>query len=134
MIGPSIGISLDAYSPKGVVVTMGVEYMWENHFLDSGYTDEKLVVRSFDGYSQEFSYSNVYPNTTWAEIQGPMILAYTYNETQVLEWDDGMRIAMLPPDNAYSNDDAIQTSEFGDVISAGTFWVRFVSLIEVVSK
>jgi hypothetical protein len=44
MIGPSVGISLDAYSPKGVVATMGVEYVWENHFLDSGYTDEKLVV------------------------------------------------------------------------------------------
>ena len=97
-------------------------------------TDEKLVVRSFDGYSQEFSYSNVYPNTTWAEIQGPMILAYAYNEISVLEWADGMRIAMIPPDGAYSNNDAIQTSEFGGVISAGTFWVRFVSLIEVVSK
>ena len=97
-------------------------------------TDEKLVVKSFDGYSQEFSYSNVYPNTTWAEIQGPMILAYAYNETSVLEWADGMRIAMIPPDGAYSNSDAIQTSEFGGVISAGTFWVRFVSLIEVVSK
>lgn len=97
-------------------------------------TDEKLVVKSFDGYSQEFSYSNVYPNTTWAEIQGPMILAYAYNETSVLEWADGMRITMIPPDGAYSNNDAIQTSEFGGVISAGTFWVRFVSLIEVVSK
>jgi len=97
-------------------------------------TDEKLVVRSFDGYSQEFSYSNVYPNTTWAEIQGSMIVAYAYNETRVLEWADGMRIAMIPPDGAYSNSDAIQTSEFGGVISAGTFWVRFVSLIEVIPK
>ncbi len=97
-------------------------------------TDDKLVVKSFDGYTQEFSYSNVYPNTTWAEIQGPMILAYSYNETSVLEWADGMRIVMIPPDGAYSNSDAIQTSEFGGVISAGAFWVRFVSLIEVVSK
>ena len=97
-------------------------------------TDDKLVVRSFDGYSQEFSYSNVYPNSTWAEIQGPMILAYTYNETRVLEWADGMRIVMIPPDGGYSNSDAIQTSEFGGVISAGTFWVRFVSIIEVISK
>ena len=97
-------------------------------------TDEKLVVKSFDGYSQEFSYSNVYPNTTWAEIQGPMILAYAYNETSVLEWADGMRIAMIPSDGAYSNSDAIQTSEFGEVISAGTFWVRFVSLIEVIPR
>lgn len=97
-------------------------------------TDDKLVVKSFDGYSQEFSYSNVYPNTTWAEIQGPMILAYAYNETSVLEWADGMRLVMIPPDGAYSNSDAIQTSEFGGVISAGAFWVRFVSSIEVISK
>jgi hypothetical protein len=94
-------------------------------------TDDKLVVKSFDGYSQEFSYSNVYPNTTWAEIQGPMILTYAYNETRVLEWTDGMRLVMIPPDGAYSNSDAIQTSESG-VISAGARWIRFVLLIEVI--
>ncbi|MHA1863877.1 MAG: metallophosphoesterase family protein [Candidatus Thorarchaeota archaeon] len=119
---------------RGYGTYIGVEISELVELVGGMTTDEKLVVKSFDGYLQEFSYSNVYPNTTWAEIQGPMILAYTYNETQVLEWADGMRIVMLPPDNAYSNNDAIQTSEFGGVISAGTFWVRFVSIIEVISK
>ena len=95
--------------------------------------NDTLVVRSFDGYAQEFSYSNVYPNTTWAEIQGPMVLAYSYNDTEVLDWVDGIRLVMIPPDGEYSNIDATQTSESGDVISAGARWVRFVSLIEVIS-
>jgi 3',5'-cyclic AMP phosphodiesterase CpdA len=95
--------------------------------------NDTLIVRSFDGYEQEFSYSNIYPNTTWAEIQGPMILSYAYNDTSVLDWTDGMRLAMLPPDGGYSNTDAIQTSESGDVTSAGARWVRFVSVIEVIS-
>ncbi|MGY5881374.1 MAG: metallophosphoesterase [Candidatus Thorarchaeota archaeon] len=95
--------------------------------------NDTLVVRSFDGYAQEFSYSNVYPNTTWAEIQGPMVLAYAYNDTSILDWADGMRLVMIPPDGGYSNSDAIQTSESGDAISAGARWVRFVSVIEVIS-
>ncbi|MFW9842986.1 MAG: metallophosphoesterase [Candidatus Thorarchaeota archaeon] len=95
--------------------------------------NDTLVVRSFDGYTQEFSYSNVYPNVTWAEIQGPMVLAYAYNDTSILDWADGMRLTMIPPDGEYSNTDATQTSESGDVISAGARWVRFVSIIEVVT-
>ncbi|TFG33481.1 hypothetical protein EU528_00640 [Candidatus Thorarchaeota archaeon] len=94
---------------------------------------DRLIITSFDGYSQEFSYSNVYPNATWAEIQGPMVLAYAYNDTSVLDWADGMRLVMIPPDGQYSNSDADQTSESGDVISAGARWVRFVSLVEVIS-
>lgn len=95
--------------------------------------NDVLVVRSFDGYAQEFSYSNIYPNTTWAELQGPMVLAYAYNDTSILDWVDGMRLVMIPPDGGYSNTDAVQTTVSGDVISAGARWVRFVSLIEVVS-
>jgi len=95
--------------------------------------NDTLIVQSFDGYTQEFGYSNVYPNTTWAEIQGPMILAYSYNDTLVLDWTDGMRLVMMPSDGGYSNLDAIQTSESDDVISAGARWVRFVSSIEVIS-
>ena len=95
--------------------------------------NDTLVVRSFDGYAQEFSYSNIYPNATWAEIQGPIILSYAYNDTSILDWADGMRLVMIPTDGGYSNADANQTSEFGDVISAGALWVRFVSVIEVIS-
>ena len=95
--------------------------------------NDTLIVRSFDGYAQEFSYSNVYPNATWAEIQGPMVLSYAYNDTSILDWADGMRLVMIPTDGGFSNTDANQTSEFGDVISAGALWIRFVSVIEVIS-
>jgi predicted phosphodiesterase len=95
--------------------------------------NDTLVVRSFDGYAQEFSYSNIYPNATWADIQGPLVLAYAYNDTVVPDWADGMRLVMIPPDGAFSNTDAIQTSESDNVISAGALWVRFVSIIEVIS-
>ncbi len=95
-------------------------------------TNDTLVVMSFDGYFQEFSYSNVYPNASWAELQGPMILAYEYNGTRVLDWTDGMRLVMIPPDGAYSNMDAMLTSS-SPVVSAGSRWIRFVSFLEVVA-
>lgn len=94
--------------------------------------NDTLVVMSFDGYFQEFNYSNVYPNACWSEIQGPMVLAYEYNETRVLDWADGMRLVMIPPDGAYSNMDATLTSSTS-VVSAGSRWVRFVSFLEVVA-
>nr|KXH72712.1 MAG: hypothetical protein AM325_01425 [Candidatus Thorarchaeota archaeon SMTZ1-45] len=94
-------------------------------------------VISFDGYSQNFSYDNVYPNSSWYDIQGDMILAFKMNETDVLEWTDGMRLVMLPADEAYSNEDCLTTSALGmgcqTYLSAGARWVRFVSFIEVIS-
>ncbi|MHA1964308.1 MAG: metallophosphoesterase family protein [Candidatus Thorarchaeota archaeon] len=93
-------------------------------------------VTSFDGYSQDFSYDNVYPNVSWYDIQGDMILAYRLNGTDVLDWTDGMRVVMLPVDEAYSNDDCLTTSTPGMGYhiypSAGARWVRFVSFIEVI--
>jgi hypothetical protein len=62
-----------------------------------------------------------------------MVLAYSFDETVVLDWADGMRLVTIPLDGEYSNDDAIQTSENGDIISAGSRWVRFVSIIEVIA-
>ncbi|MBN2228153.1 MAG: metallophosphoesterase [Candidatus Thorarchaeota archaeon] len=94
--------------------------------------NDTLLVKSFDGYTQEFCYSNVYPNETWAEIQGDMILAYKYNSTRILEWADGMRLVMIPPDGAYSNEDATLTS-LTTIVSAGSRWVRFVAYLEVIS-
>jgi len=43
-IEPGIGISVDTYSPKGLGLTAGVEYIWENRFLDSDWHDQKTVV------------------------------------------------------------------------------------------
>jgi 3',5'-cyclic AMP phosphodiesterase CpdA len=95
-------------------------------------------IRSFDGYSQNFSYTNVYPNATWFDLQGDMLLAYRLNGTDVLDWTDGMRLVMLPVDETYSNDDCLATSEPGMgcqvYASAGARWVRFVSFIEVIPR
>ena len=93
-------------------------------------------VTAFDGYSQDFSYDNVHPNASWHEAQGDMILAFGMNGTNVLDWTDGMRLVMLPLDEAYSNDDCLATSSPGMGYhvypSAGARWVRFVSVIEVI--
>jgi predicted phosphodiesterase len=120
----------DNWRGQGVYEGIAISTLIE---LVGGMTaNDTLVVMSFDGYFQEFSYSNVYPNASWTEIQGPMILAYEYNETRVLDWADGMRLVMIPPDGAYSNMDATLTSSTS-VVSAGSRWVRFVSFVEVVA-
>ncbi|MFW9794779.1 MAG: metallophosphoesterase [Candidatus Thorarchaeota archaeon] len=97
---------------------------------------EIIRITSFDGYSQDFAYENVYPNASWHEIQGVMILAFRLNGTEVLDWTDGMRLVMLPADEGYSNQDCEDTSLPGMGYhvypSAGARWVRFVSHIEVV--
>lgn len=95
-----------------------------------------LQIASSDGYYQNFSYSNVYPNSSWREIQGSMILAYSYNDTAVPEWSEGMRIVMIPPDGQYSNADCLATSCPGmgcDVyLSAGSRWLKYVASMEVI--
>jgi len=95
-----------------------------------------LRVKSSDGYSQNYSYSNVYPNSSWSEIQGSMILAYSYNGTVIPGWDEGMRIVTLPPDGEYSNEDCLATSCSGmgcnEYLSAGARWVKYVASIEVI--
>ena len=100
-------------------------------------TDNTIRVISFDGYAQEFCQGNLYPNASWFDLQGDMILAFEFNSTSVPQWADGMRIAMLPADGAYSNEDCLLTSAPGmgcDIyLSAGARWVRYVSIIEVVA-
>ncbi len=103
-----------------------------------GGMDENDILRigSNDGYEWNFSYFNVYPNSSWYEIQGDMILAYSLNSTPVPDWLDGMRLVMLAPDGGYSNEDYQLTSAPGMGYyvyeSAGASWVRFVSDIEVI--
>jgi predicted phosphodiesterase len=100
--------------------------------------NDTVRVTSFDGFAQDFCQGNVYPNASWFEIQGDMILAFEFNGTSVPDWTDGMRIVMLPGDEAYSIEDCVQTSAPGmgcDVYpSGGARWVRFVSRIEVIAE
>lgn len=96
-------------------------------------TDIIEVIAS-DGYCQNFTYANVYPNSSWYAIQGDMILSYSYNETSVPDWADGYRIAFLPPDGNYSNADALNTSSLEPLpTSAGERWVKNVAEIHIIS-
>jgi hypothetical protein len=101
-------------------------------------TNELLSVSAFDGYERQYSYWNVYPNDSWHALQGDMLLAYEFNGTSVPTWQDGPRIAMLAPDGTYSNDDCLATSApglgFNYYASAGSLWVRYVILIEVIQE
>ncbi|TFG15323.1 hypothetical protein EU537_01500 [Candidatus Thorarchaeota archaeon] len=96
---------------------------------------DTLTARAYDGYSQSYCYYNVYPNGSWQELQGDMILAYQYNGTEIPEWDSGLRIVMLAPDGAYSNADCLATSAPGMgcnmYYSGGARWARYVARIEV---
>ncbi len=94
-----------------------------------------LNITAADGYSQTFGYLNVYPNATWLELQGPMVLALEFNGSFPPVWQVGPRIAMLPSDGYYSNSDCQQTSYPGQGYSvypsAGARWVSNVMNIVV---
>jgi hypothetical protein len=101
-------------------------------------TDHIIRITSSDGYAQEFSFSNIYPNSSWASIQGAMLLAFSFNGTEVPDWQDGLRLIMIPPDGGYSNSDCLMTSESGMGChiypSAGARWIRSVMMIEVIGQ
>ncbi len=69
-----------------------------------------IVVNASDGYSVTFPYSKVYPSLSTQEVQGDMVLAYSYNGTMTPEWELGFRIIFLPEDEYYSNADAEATT------------------------
>lgn len=96
--------------------------------------DQTLIITCSDGYSQEFSYDNVYPSPEWAEIQGTMLVAYEKDGAVPPDWQEGPRLIFAPPDGIYSNDDCALTSSPGQgwnvYKSAGGRWARFVSKIE----
>jgi len=96
--------------------------------------DEVLKVTAFDGYSQMYSYDNVYPNQTFHSLQGDIVLAYSMDGKEVPEWEEGPRIVFLSQDGQYSNEDAYATTEPEMVVngmSGGTRWVREVVSIEI---
>ena len=69
-----------------------------------------IVVNASDGYSVTFPYSKVYPSLSTQDLQGDMILAYSYNGTMTPEWELGFRIIFLTEDEYYSNADAEATT------------------------
>jgi predicted phosphodiesterase len=95
-----------------------------------------LVVESRDGYSQTFCHANVYPNATWHEIQGDMVLTYEFEGTRMPRSEEGFLVAFLTPDGDYSNEDCMRSSCAGQGCevyhSAGARWVREVAMFRVV--
>lgn len=94
-----------------------------------------LVVHSLDGFTQEYSYQNVYPTDELREKQGEMVIAHGFDGKTVPVWAEGMRIAFLPEDGLYSNEDCAATSAPGQgwytYQSAAARWARNVVRIEV---
>lgn len=96
--------------------------------------DDVVRVNATDGTSQLYSYDNLYPNATFYNLQGHLVLAYAYNGTAAPSWDSGPRIVFLPPDEGYSNDDANKTTPaawFPPGSSAGSRWLKSVATMEL---
>ena len=94
-----------------------------------------MTIEASDGYAQNLSYYQVYPDASYQATQGDIVLAYMFNSSQVPDWADGPMIAVLAPDHAFSNDDLNQTvdrdPEFVSSTSAGSLWVKNVDKIEI---
>ncbi len=100
--------------------------------------DQWLSVRAWDGLVSNYSYMVVYPNSSWYEIQGDMILAFSYNDQIVPDYQDGYRVVFLPLDGSYSNEDCKNTSlpNEGWYIypSAGFRWIKYVQSLTIVEE
>jgi DMSO/TMAO reductase YedYZ molybdopterin-dependent catalytic subunit len=96
-----------------------------------------MTIEASDGYAQNLSYYQVYPDAAYQATQGQIILAYAFNGTNVSGWTDGPMIAVLAPDQAFSNDDLNQTvdrdPEFAASTSGGSLWVKNVRNITIAS-
>ncbi|TFG34466.1 hypothetical protein EU527_03375 [Candidatus Thorarchaeota archaeon] len=95
--------------------------------------DESIRVISKDDYSQIFEYAKVYPNQSYWDVQGDMVLAYEYEGLTVPDYEDGFRLTFLPEDGYYSNADANTTTN-PDPAAAGPQWVSNVIRIEVLQN
>jgi hypothetical protein len=91
-----------------------------------------LIVTTVDNYTpQIFSYENIYPSESVNQTQGIIILSYSYNGTLYPAWKDGLRIAFLPPDEEFSNNDSQTTASLeSSTIAAGPRWAKYVNRLE----
>jgi predicted phosphodiesterase len=99
-------------------------------------SNQILVAEAYEGYQQTYGYSNVYPNTSWYQLQGDFILGFQYNITLPPNWADGPRLAFLPLDGTYSNLDCEATSYpnqgYHLYPSAGARWVRNIIRLQLI--
>jgi 3',5'-cyclic AMP phosphodiesterase CpdA len=98
-------------------------------------TDEFLQIEAWDTYKVNYSYSVIYPNSSWLNIQGEMILAYSFNGSVVPSYSDGYRVCFIPPDGGYSNEDCRNTSPPGEGWnirpSAGYRWLKYIKSLTI---
>ncbi len=94
-----------------------------------------MTIEGSDGYLQNLSYYQVYPDAESLAIQGRSVLSYKFNGTDAPDWESGPMIAILAPDQAFSNDDFNATCardpEFLTSTSASSIWVRNVASITI---
>ncbi len=96
---------------------------------------DELRVTSHDGYYQDYTYYNVYPDLDLLSIQGQFIMACVSDEEEIPKWSHGPRTIFLAPDEEFSNTDAMYTSGIGQGYfsnpSAGGRSVRNAWKVEV---
>lgn len=97
---------------------------------------DTVRVTASDGYTQDFGYLNIYPNATWLDLQGLIVLALCVDEESVPIWEDGPKLVMIPSDGLYDNSDCEATSYDGQGYSvypsAGARWVKNTASIQVI--
>ena len=94
-------------------------------------TDILLVKTHDNNTPQIFTYENIYPpSDQWNETQGTIILAYEFNGTKFPDWKDGLRVAFLPNDNKFSNEDNKKTASLESQTAAESRCIKHVSSLE----
>ncbi len=93
-----------------------------------------MTVSASDGFRANLTYYQVYADEEYLDVQGRMILAYEFNGTAI-DAEDVPMVAVLCPDEAFSNDDFNATCsrdpEFLSSTSAGSLWVKMVETIVI---
>ena len=119
---------------KGLGTYGGVELRDLADLVGGMAEGDVMTVTASDGYAVNLSYEQVYAGVDCLAVQGRIILAYEFNGSLMAEEDRPM-IAVLAPDEAFSNDDFNATApdgpEFEMLTSAGSLWVKTVVSIEV---
>jgi len=94
-----------------------------------------MTVTASDGYEQNYSYYQVFPDANYSAIQGKTILAYKFNGSSVPDWEDGPMVAVLAPDHAFSNQDLNMTAdrdpEYSKATSGGSLFAKYIEKMKI---
>lgn len=119
---------------KGLGTYGGVELRDLADLVGGMAEGDVMTVTASDGYTVNLSYEQIYASTEYLAVQGQIILAYEFNGSLMAE-EDWPMIAVIAPDEAFSNDDFNATApdapEFDMLTSAGSLWVKMVANIEI---